>query len=186
MVLEICGTSRENFEMFIKLYSERKNVSISVGNGLERSHSGGSGIRSAMSLQAITGNHGKLGSGVFAKPGFAFPRNTKELESLDLVPKGTRTINIVDTSRVLLDQSLTPPIKAIFIYNHNPIATHPDQNRLRRAFSQEDLFIVGSDVVMTDSMKYCDVILPAASHFEYSDIYGSYGHQYLQKSQETE
>ena len=183
MVSEICGVSPEIFDLFIKLYSEGKNVSISVGNGLERSHSGGSGIRAAMSLQAITGNHGKLGSGVFAKPGFSFPRNTKSLERPDLVPEGTRTINIVDTSRLLLDESLNPPIKAIFIYNHNPIATHPDQNRLRRAFSQEDLFIVGSDVVMTDSMKYCDVILPAASHFEYSDIYGSYGHQYLQRSE---
>ena len=183
MVSEICGINRETFDLFIRLYSEGKNISISVGNGLERSHSGGSGIRAAISLQVVTGNHGKLGSGVFAKSGFSFPRNTKVLERPDLVPEGTRTINIVDTSRVLLENSLFPPIKAIFIYNHNPIATHPDQNRLRRAFSQEDLFIVGSDVVMTDSMKYCDVILPAASHFEYSDIYCSYGHEYLQKSE---
>jgi len=183
MVSEICGVEQETFNLFAKLYSEGKNVSISVGNGLERGQSGGSGIRAAMSLQVLTGNHGTLGAGVFAKPGFSFPRNSERLERPDLVPKGTRTINIVDTSKVLLDKSFSPPIKAIFIYNHNPVATHPDQNRLRRALSQEDLFIAGCDVVMTDSMSYCDVVLPAASHFEYSDIYGSYGHQYLQKSE---
>ena len=50
------------------------------------------------------------------------------------------------------------------------------------ALSRDDLFIAGSDVVMTDSMRYCDVILPAASHFEYADIYGSYGQNYLQRA----
>jgi len=183
MVSEICGIDRETFSRFAQWYEVGKTVGISVGNGLERGRSGGSGIRAAMALQALTGNHGKLGAGVFAKPGFSFPKSTDRLQRPDLVPEGTRTINIVDTSKVLLDKSLQPPIKVVFIYNHNPVATHPDQNRLRKALNQEDLFIVGSDVVMTDSMSYCDVILPAASHFEYADIYGSYGHQYLQKSE---
>jgi len=78
---------------------------------------------------------------------------------------------------------MVPPVKVVFIYNHNPVITHPDQNRMRKALSQEDLFIVGADVVMTDSMSYCDVILPAASHFEFADIYGSYGHDYLQRAE---
>ena len=69
------------------------------------------------------------------------------------------------------------------IYNHNPVATHPDQNRMRKALARDDLFIVGSDVVMTDSMKYADIILPASSHFEFADIYGAYGHSYLQRAQ---
>ena len=183
MVSEICGVDFETFSCFVEWYAVGKTVGVSVGNGLERGHSGGSGIRAAMALQAITGNHGRLGAGVFAKPGFSFPKSTDRLHRPDLVPEGTRTINIVDTSKVLLDKSLEPPIKAVFIYNHNPVATHPDQNRLRRALAQEDLFIAGSDVVMTDSMSYCDVILPAASHFEYADIYGSYGHQYLQRAE---
>ena len=36
---------------------------------------------------------------------------------------------------------------------------------------------------MTDSMAYADVILPASTHFEYDDIFKSYGHQYLQRSE---
>ena len=32
-------------------------------------------------------------------------------------------------------------------------------------------------------MAYCDVVLPAASHFEFNDIYGSYGHHYLQRAE---
>ena len=183
MVSEKCGIEYEIFNQFSKLYKDSKIVSLSVGNGPERGHSGGSGIRAAMALQALTGNHGKLGAGVFAKPGNSFPRSTERLERPDLIPEGTRTINIVDTSKVLLNKSMVPPIKAVFIYNHNPVVTHPDQNRMRRALVQEDLFIAGSDVVMTDSMSYCDVVLPAASHFEFNDIYGSYGHNYLQRAE---
>jgi anaerobic selenocysteine-containing dehydrogenase len=43
--------------------------------------------------------------------------------------------------------------------------------------------LTGIDVVMTDSMKYCDVVLPAASHFEFDDIYTAYGHSYLQRAE---
>ena len=73
-------------------------------------------------------------------------------------------------SHLLLDETLDPPIKAVSIYNHNPVATHPDQNRMRRALAPGDVFVAGTDVVMTDSMRYCDVVLPAASHFEHADI----------------
>ncbi len=183
MVAETCGVSPAAFHMFAEWYSNAKTVGVSVGNGMERGRSGGSGLRAAMALQALTGNHGRLGAGVFAKPGHAFPRAAARLQRPDLVPDGTRTINIVDVSRLLLDENLDPPIRAVVIYNHNPVATHPDQNRMRRALAQEDVFVAGADVVMTDSMKYCDVVLPAASHFEHADIYASYGHCYLQRAE---
>jgi anaerobic selenocysteine-containing dehydrogenase len=183
MVEEICGIDRETFDAFASWYAEGRTVGVSVGNGIERGRSGGSGLRAAMALQALTGNHGKLGAGVFAKPGNSFPKTTARLQRPDLVPEGTRTINIVDVSRLLLDKAMKIPIDAVFIYNHNPVATHPDQNRMREALSRDDLFVVGAEIAMTDSMAYCDVVLPAASHFEYADIYGSYGHHYLQRAE---
>ena len=183
MAADICGVDRASFDTFAQWYRDARTVGVSVGNGMERGRSGGSGLRAAMALQALTGNHGRLGAGVFAKPGHAFPKAASRLQRPDLVPGGTRTINIVDVSRLLLDETLDPPIKAVFIYNHNPVATHPDQNRMRRALAQEDVFVAGADVVMTDSMRYCDVVLPAASHFEHADIYASYGHCHLQRAE---
>ena len=53
---------------------------------------------------------------------------------------------------------------------------------MRRALAREDVFVAGADVVMTDSMRYCDVVLPASSHFEFADIYGAYGHCHLQRA----
>jgi anaerobic selenocysteine-containing dehydrogenase len=89
----------------------------------------------------------------------------------------------VDVGAHLLDPGLAPPLKALFVYNHNPVVVHPDQNRMRRGLAREDLFTVGIDVVMTDSLAYADVVLPAASHFEYDDIYPAYGQHWLQRAE---
>ena len=98
------------------------------------------------------------------------------------MPAGTRTINIVDVGRLLLDPTLRPPIKAIFIYNHNPLIVHPDQNRMRQALERDDLFIAGCDVVMTDSLAYADVVLPAASTSSTTSC-SAYGRHWLQRAE---
>jgi anaerobic selenocysteine-containing dehydrogenase len=165
------------------LYADAKTLACSIGNGIERGKSGGSGLRSIMSVSVLLGQLGRRGAGILAKSGFAFPTTPDKLQRPDLIPSGTRTLNIVDIGRHLLNDDLDPPLRSIFIYNHNPVATHPDQNRMIRALSRPELFITGIDVVMTDSMKYCDVILPAASHFEFDDIYTAYGHSYLQRAE---
>ena len=51
------------------------------------------------------------------------------------------------------------------------LVVHPDQNRMRRGLARDDVFAVGIDVAMTESMAYCDIVLPAATHFEYADLY---------------
>jgi len=180
---EITDVTAEQFHEIADWYARADKVAVSVGNGIERGASGGAGLRAAMALQALTGNHGREGAGVFAKPGLAIPKTTDKLQRPDLVPAGTRTLNIVDAGKAILDETLNPKIAAVFIYNHNPVAVHPDQNRMRRALSRDDLFVCGADVVMTDSLLYCDVILPAASHFEFDDIYGAYGTSYLQRAE---
>lgn len=181
-VVEICGISAAEFHALADLMQAAKTMACCFGNGIERGRSGGSGLRAAMVLPALMGHHGRLGAGVLAKSGVATPKTQARLQGDHLIKSGTRTFNIVDLANVLQDDSLDIPIKATMIYNHNPVATHPDQANLTLALMREDLFIAGCDVVMTDSMAYCDVILPAASHFEFDDIYGAYGQNYLQRA----
>ncbi len=182
-VLSICGINQQQFVQLAEIYAGAERLALSIGNGIERGHSGGSSLRAIMSLNALTGQLGRVGAGIFAKPGLAFPLTPEKLQRPDLIPAGTRTLNIVDVGRHLLDEQLDPPIKAVFIYNHNPVCTHPDQNRMRRGLGREDLFVVGADIVMTDSMAYADVVLPACSHFEFDDIYAAYGQSYLQRAE---
>jgi len=179
----VCKVARADIVRLVDWYCAAERLALSIGNGIERGRSGGSGLRAIMSISALLGQFGRRGAGVIAKPGFAFPTTPRALQRSDLVPAGTRTLNIVDVGRHLLHDDIDPPLRAVFIYNHNPVATHPDQNRMIRALSRDEIFKVGIDVVMTDSMRYCDLVLPAASHFEYADIYTAYGHAWLQRAE---
>jgi len=59
-VAKYCGLSQTEFETFVQMYSTAKTTAVSLGNGIERGKSGGSGLRAAMALQPLTGNHGRL------------------------------------------------------------------------------------------------------------------------------
>jgi anaerobic selenocysteine-containing dehydrogenase len=179
----VCGLPEADIRQLAEWYQALRPAAISVGNGLERNQNGGSGIRAVFALPALAGQWGVRGGGCVNGAGFAFPKTPARLGRPDLVPAGTRTLNIVDVGGHLLDPHLAPPLKAVFIYNHNPLVVHPDQNRLRRGLSREDLFIVGIDVVMTDSLAWADVVLPASSHFEHPDLYPAYGQHWLQRAE---
>jgi len=178
----ICGVDERLVRQFAEWYRTINPAVITVGNGLERNKNGGSGIRAVFALPALAGKFGVPGGGLINGAGFAFPKTPARLARPDLVPPGTRLINIIDVGRHLNDPTMSPPLKALFIYNHNPLVVHPEQNVLRRGLEREDLFVVGSDVVMTDSLAYADVVLPACSHFEHADLFAAYGTHWLQRA----
>jgi anaerobic selenocysteine-containing dehydrogenase len=178
-----CGVPAAQILTLAEWYHTLSPAAINVGNGLERNQNGGSGIRAIFALPALAGKLGVPGGGLVNGAGYAFAKTPHRLQRPDLVPRGTRTFNIVDVGAHLTDPALAPPVKALFVYNHNPVIVHPDANRMRRGLEREDLFTVGIDVVMTDSLAYADVILPASSHFEHDDLYPAYGQHWLQRAE---
>src|SRR5437773_6693340 len=44
------------------------------------------------------------------------------------------------------------------------------------------VFCLKKNIAMTESLAHCDIVLPAATHFEYADLYPSYGHHWLQRA----
>lgn len=184
MAAEICGLKLEDIHQFVNYWRDIKPAGLSIGIGPERNRNGGSGIRTALALPVLTGNFGPMGAGICNVSSF-FPTDTDALSRDDLYTGADNEISILDVPELVLaeDQSNHVPIKSLFIYNHNPIAVHPRQGEMQAALMREDLFIVGCDISMTDSMQYADILLPAASHLEYSDLYQAYGHPYLQQSE---
>ncbi|MDF2368793.1 molybdopterin-dependent oxidoreductase [Sneathiella sp.] len=180
---ELCGVSAQDIRAFAQLYKETAPAAISVGNGIERNRNGGNGIRAIFALPALAGKFGVAGGGIVGGAGNLFPKTLNKLQRPDLIPEGTRTLNIIDIGRHLVEEDLDIPLKGLFIYNHNPVIVSPDQNVTRKGLEREDIFTVGCDVAMTDSMKYCDIILPAATHFEHDDIFCAYGQPYLQRAE---
>lgn len=179
---DTCGLPAEAIRTAARWMAEADPLVFAPGNGNERGRNGGAGIRAACALPVLMGKMNAR-SGIALGAGNSFPKTGAALTRPDLLPPGTRTLNINDTGRHLTDDTLDPPIRAVFIYNHNPIVVHPDQNRLRRGLEREEIFTVGIEVQMTESMAYCDVVLPAASAFELADLYGAYGHHWLQRAE---
>src|SRR6202140_523083 len=177
-----CRVASADIRRLAEWMAEADPLVLAPGNGLERGRNGGSGIRAAIALPALMGKLGR-DSGIVLGAGSAFPKTPAQLQRPDLVPPGTRTINILDVGRHLERDDLAPPLRAVFIYNHNPVVVHPDQNRIKAGLSREEIFYVGIEIAKTESMQYCDIVLPAASHFECDDLYASYGHHWLQRAE---
>ncbi len=177
-----CGLHEEQIATLARWLAEADPLVFAPGNGLERGRNGGSSIRALIALPALLGKLGK-GSGIVLGASNAFPKTMARLQRPDLAPPGMRTLNLIDVGRYLAEDDIDPPLRAVFVYNHNPMVVHPDQNRMRRGLSREDVFAVGIDVAMTESMACCDIVLPAATHFEYPDLYPSYGHHWLQRAE---
>jgi anaerobic selenocysteine-containing dehydrogenase len=177
-----CGVSEIQIVTLAQWLAEADPLVMAPGNGLERGRNGGSGIRAVIALPALLGKFGK-GSGIALGAGNAFPKTLAKLQRPDLAPPDTRTLDLVNFGRHLVEDDIDPPLRALFIYNHNPIVVHPDQNRMRRGLARDDIFSVGIEVAMTESMEHCDIVLPAATHFEYPDLYAAYGQHWLQRAE---
>src|SRR5205814_1735117 len=120
------------------------------------------------------------GGAVLATSGF-FGMNDAALERPDLLKASRsanpRTINMVAIGDALLDA--VPPIRALYVYNSNPVAVAPDSGKVVKGFSREDLFTVVHEQFFTDTCDYADIVLPATTQLEHYDVHTAYGHLYL-------
>jgi anaerobic selenocysteine-containing dehydrogenase len=137
-------------------------------------------VRTICCLPAIIGAWRHAGGGALLSTSKMYPFNSAALERPDLIPIGTRTINMVQLAEALLGELPGPPVRALYVYNANPAAVCPDQARVLEGLRREDLFTVVHEQFATDTADYADILLPATTQLEHFDIHGSYGHFYVQ------
>ena len=139
-------------------------------------------VRTIACLPAVVGAWRDAGGGVLLSTSGTFPVDGDALERPDLVPPGTRTLNMSQLGRILTDATLDPPVKALFVYNSNPAAVAPEQDAVRRGLAREDLFVVVHEQFQTDTADFADILLPATTTLEHYDIHKAYGHLYVSLS----
>jgi anaerobic selenocysteine-containing dehydrogenase len=181
-VSHITGLPVEDIERFAREYARNGPSLIRVNYGLQRHGGGGTAVRTIVCLPALTGDWRHAGAGAFLSTSKAYPFDEHYLTRPDLIPRGTRTINMVHLAEALHGELPGPAVKALFVYNSNPAAVNPDQSRVLSGLMREDLFTVVHDQFQTDTADYADIVLPATSQLEHFDIHGSYGHLYVQSN----
>ncbi|MBX9584172.1 MAG: molybdopterin oxidoreductase family protein [Gemmataceae bacterium] len=184
-VAAITGLSADDIERFAREYGRSRELFggpalIRLNYGLQRHGGGGMAVRTVVCLPAITGDWRYPGGGALLSTSKAYPWDGAYLERPDLIPPGTRTVNMVQLAEALHGQLPGPPVKALFVYNSNPAAVCPDQSRVLKGLEREDLFTVVHDQFQTDTADYADLVLPATSQLEHFDLHGGYGHLYVQ------
>ncbi len=176
---QICQVPEADIHRLSAAYGEASPALIRCGWGIERNRNGGNAARAILSLPAIAGKFGVRGGGMTMSLSGAIPINKAALARPDLRRGRARVINMSELGRVLTEPP-SPPIRALFVYNANPVAMAPNQNLILCGLSREDLFTVVHEQVMTDTARYADIVLPATTCFEQEEAKKSYGHYYLQ------
>jgi len=176
-VARICGISAEEVVNLARDYASIKPAAIRVNYGLQRHAGGGMAVRTIACLPALVGAWRDAAGGVVLSTADFYTLDHKTLERRDLLRGSPRTIN-----QSALGDALTaarPPVKAIYVYNNNPVAVCPDSNKVIAGFSRPDLFAVVHDIFLTDTADYADIVLPATTQLEHFDVHKSYGHLYV-------
>ncbi len=182
-VAHITGIPIQDIERLAHEYGTTRPACIRLNYGLQRHYGGGMAVRTITCLPALTGDWRYAGGGALLSTSRIYPFDTHALERPDLIPPGTRTINMVQLAEALLGELPGPPVRALYVYNANPAAVCPDQARVLRGLRREDLFTVVHEQFPTDTADYADILLPATTQLEHFDIHGSYGHLYVQTNE---
>ena len=168
------GVPADEVERTAHLYGAGPSL-LWIGQGLQRQPRGGNVVRSVAALPALTGNLGRPGSGFLYLNGFG-NRGIDEdyLSGADAFPRVPEAISHMDLARFMESPANA---EALVCWNVNPLASCPEQARLRRALERDDLFTVVVDLFATDTADLADVVLPAASWLEFDDIVVPYFHR---------
>ena len=177
---QVCGITTEQIESLARDWATTKPAAIRLNYGMQRVKGGGNAVRAIACLPALTGAWRHRAGGVLLANSGNFPVQRAALQRPDLLAgRKPRTINMSRIGNALLQpasESVGPQIKALVVYNSNPVAVAPQSGEVVQGFAREDLFTVVLEHFQTDTADYADYILPATTQLEHWDIHASYGH----------
>jgi len=174
------GIPVEDIVKLAREYATTPPAVVRIGVAVERHAGGGQTVRAIACLPGLIGAWKHVGGGLLQLPIWAFPVKWEVLMRPDLQPEKMRVLNSWRLGPALIGElGFDPPIKALFVYNANPMAMVTEQAKLEQGLEREDLFTVVSEHFLTDTARYADIVLPATTQLEQKDIMFSWGHLYL-------
>ncbi len=171
---DMCGVPAARIEEFAELYALNTPSLIHIGVGLQRNSNGGEMVAALATLAAMAGQVGVPGGGALYA-NFDWPMG-------DISEPGLRNGGPNFYNMIKLGETLTADdaIQALYVFNSNPAATTPNQNKVHAGLARDDLFVVVHELFMSDTAARANLVLPACTQAEQWDVHRSYWHDYAQ------
>src|SRR5262250_1989652 len=177
-VAAIAGVSPADLERLAHMYGRARAPFIHLGEGMSRCVNGGQAVRAVALLPGVTGAYARASGGALLMTATGFGLDPAFIRKPS-GPARTRLVNHSRLGRALLELT-DPPIRALFVAANNPAVTCPDSATTRRGLARKELFTVVHDPFLSDTARYADIVLPAATYLESDDLVRSYGTYYMQ------
>ncbi|MEW5987824.1 MAG: molybdopterin-dependent oxidoreductase [Chloroflexota bacterium] len=162
-----------------QLYATTRPGLIKIADGVNRNRRGGQNVRALCVLPALTGQYGVRGGGLaYSASGYLQWDKAAVHHWAECPPPG-RLVNMNRLGAALCGEVSDPPIMSLFVFGANPATSTPNTGRIVEGLRREDLFTVVHELFLTDTADYADIVLPATSQLEQTDLHKAYGHTYL-------
>lgn len=181
-----CGLAAADVRMFYELFATTGRTVTVYSQGVNQSAHGTDKVNAIVNCHLATGRIGRPGMGPFSVTGQPNAMGGREVGGLANQLAAHMNFENADVERVarfwrapamarkpglkavdMFRAAGDGRVKALWIMGTNPAVSMPDAGRVRTALKYCD-FVVVSDVLRTDTTRYADVFLPAATWGEKS------------------
>ena len=175
----LCGIPAGEIIRFARQYGRAKPAALIPGYAIQRTFNGEAAFRMTIALQVATGNLGTPGgSSGDRNNSLPTPRvgciDTCQPDEQPIVPMLRWPDAILEGRR----GGYPSDIKAIYNVASNFLNQGADIRKNIRAFESVE-FSVCHDIFLTPTARYCDIVLPATTFLERSDIAIPWAGNYL-------
>lgn len=164
-VADLCGISEKEMESLARRISHSGPVSFLPGYGLQRYVQGGNTLRAIDALAALTGNIGKPGAGVY----YANQDHHEHLNSVTLPEDQYKVRRFPHPVFAESIDKADPPIQMAVVTRSNPLQQQPNSFLWNEVWSKIP-FKVTLDMVMSETARRSDLVLPVTTIFEEEDL----------------
>ena len=182
---DICGVEAEDIRRAARTFAAADSAAIVYAMGITQHTTGVDNVLTLANLAMLTGNLGKEGAGVNPLRGQNNVQGACDVGGLPNVFTGYQPVSdaaVRDkfeaawgvgylpgnpglTLMEMMDGAHKGDIEVLFIMGENPVISDPDTEHLKEALRRVD-FLVVQDIFLTETARYADVVLPAASFAE--------------------
>ena len=182
---QITGVSLEDIKALAEVYGKAEKASIVYCMGITQHTNGVNNVKTLANLAMLTGNIGRVGTGVNPLRGQNNVQGACDMGGLPNVYTGYQPVTIGPANKKFAKAwgkdtlpsniGLTLPemmhgiekdeVKALWIMGENPVVSDPDANNVVKALESLELLIV-QDIFLTPTARLAHLVLPGVSFAE--------------------